>query len=105
MDKFDLENVLKNNDAVMVYFSGKDCGVCHALKPKVETLFTDKFPKIKQVYISSEEFRDTAAQFQVLSIPTVIVFFDKKEFIRQSRLISLQDLESKISRTYDLFFN
>lgn len=105
MDKKDLEEQLANNDAVMVYFSGNDCGVCKALQPKIETLFSTKFPKIKQVYIKSEEYRDTAAQLNVLSIPTIIVYFENKEFLRQSRLISIQDIEQRIIRTYNLFFN
>ena len=105
MELIDLENELKNNEAVMVYFSGNDCGVCNVLKPKMELLFNEKFPKIKQIYISAEVFRDTAAQYNVLSIPTVLVYFDNKEFLRESRLISVPDVESKILRTYDLFFN
>ena len=105
MNKEQLDHCIQTNEAVMVYFSGNDCGVCHALQPKVKDLFDTKFPQIQQVYIKSEEYRDTAAQVNVLSVPTVIVFFDHKEFVREARLISLQDLEVKISRTYDLFFN
>lgn len=105
MDKNLLEKELKNNEALMVYFSGNDCGVCQVLKPKIETLFKEKFPKVKQVYISAEIFRDTAAQYNVLSIPTILVYFEGKEFLRESRLISVPDVETKISRTYDLFFN
>jgi len=105
MDKQSLEKELQNNEAVMVYFSGNDCGVCHVLQPKIERLFTNKFPKIKQIYISAEEYRDTAAQCNVLSIPSLLVYFEGKEFLRESRLISVPDVEGKISRTYDLFFN
>ena len=105
MELVDLENELQSNDAVMIYFSGNDCGVCNVLKPKIEELFTEKFPKVKQIYISAEVFRDTAAQHSVLSIPTILVYFDNKEFLRVSRLISVSDVENKISRTYDLFFN
>jgi len=105
MEIIDLENTLKNNEAVMVYFSGNDCGVCQVLKPKIEVLFNDKFPKVKQIYISAEEFRQSAAQCNVLSIPTLLVYFEGKEFLRESRLISVPGVEGKISRTYELFFN
>ena len=104
MDKQSLEQELQNNEAVMVYFSGDDCGVCQALKPKIEALFNKRFPKIKQVFINTQEFRDTAAQYNVLSVPTLLVYFDSKEFLRESRLISVPDIEVKISRTYELFF-
>ena len=104
MDKQRLEQELQNNEAVMVYFSGDDCGVCQVLKPKIEALFNKSFPKVKQVFISVQEFRDTAAQYNVLSIPTILVYFDSKEFLRESRLISVPDIETKISRAYELFF-
>jgi len=105
MDKQSLDQVLQNNEAVMVYFSGNDCGVCQVLKPKIKRLFNEDFPKVKQIYISSEKFLDTAAQYNVLSIPTLLVYFDGKEFLRESRLISISDVENKILRTYKLFFN
>ena len=104
MNKQSLEQELQNNEAVMVYFSGDDCGVCQALKPKIEALFNKRFPKIKQVFINTQEFRDTAAQYNVLSVPTLLVYFDSKEFLRESRLISVPNIEVKISRTYELFF-
>lgn len=99
-----LKQTIETNDAVMVYFSGENCGVCKALQPKVKELFDTNFSKIEQIYISSDKYIQTAAQFSVLTIPTVIVFFDNKEFVRQSRHISIQDLEKKIQRPYGLFF-
>lgn len=104
MDKVNLENELKNNDAVMLYFSGNDCGVCKVLQPKVSELFTQKFPKIKQLYISAEDFRETAVGYNVLTIPTVIVFFENKEFLRKSRHISIVEVETELERVYSLYF-
>ena len=100
-----LEKQISSNDAVMVYFSGERCGVCKVIQPKIEKLFTTTFPKVKQIYISADKFQETAAQFNVLTIPTVIVFFESKEFIKQSRHIALEQLEQQIDRTYKLFFN
>jgi len=105
MEIEELKKQIESNNAVMVYFSGIDCGVCEVLKPKVKELFEKEFPKVKQLYINANQHQKSAAQFCVLTIPTVIVFFDKKEFIRQSRHISIADLKSQIQRPYDLFFN
>ncbi len=100
----ELQNQINTNDAIMVYFSGENCGVCKALQPKIKELFNEEFPKIKQIYISADKFTQTAAQFNVLSIPTVIVYFDSKEFIRESRHISIPHLSSGINRPYNMFF-
>lgn len=104
MNLDELKQTIETNDAVMVYFSGENCGVCKALQPKIKELFDTSFQNIEQIYISSNEYMKTAAQFSVLTIPTVIVFFDNKEFVRQSRHISIQELQSKIERPYSLFF-
>lgn len=100
-----VQDIIHKNDGVMLYFSGENCGVCHALKPKVEELFTDQFSKLKQVYISADQYQEIAASFNVFTIPTVIVFFERQEFIRQSRHISMGDLQNKIERPYNLYFN
>jgi thioredoxin-like negative regulator of GroEL len=100
-----LQNEIQTNDAVMVYFSGENCGVCKVIQPKIKKLFSEEFPKIKQIFIGADTSIQTAAQYNVLTIPTVIVFFDSKEFIRQSRHISLDQIEQQLTRTYNLFFN
>jgi len=100
----DIEEILSSNDGVMLYFSGENCGVCQVLKPKIQELFSASFSKLKQVYISAELQKEIAAHFSVFTIPTVIVFFEKKEFIRQSRNISIGDLKTKIERPYGLYF-
>lgn len=99
-----LQSEIQMNDALMIYFSGEACGVCKTLQPKIKELFTQEFPKIKQIYISADLFTQTAAQLNVLSIPTVIVYFDSKEFIRESRHISISNLASQIHRPYKMFF-
>ena len=105
MNTEQLQQYIASNDAVMVYFSGENCGVCKALQPKIKKLLSEEFPKIKQIFIEAHKFPQTAAQYNVLTIPTVILFFDSKEFIRQSRHISCEQIEQQLIRTYNLFFN
>ena len=104
MDLEFIKNEIENQDGVMLYFSGENCGVCEALRPKVKDLFDDSFPKIKQYFISASEHKDIAANFNVFSVPTVLVFLDKKEFIRKSRNISMGAFKDELSRPYNLFF-
>jgi len=105
MELEQLENEIQSNDAVMVYFSGENCGVCKIIQPKIKTLFTKQFPKIKQIFIEADKFPKTSAQYNIFTVPTVIVFFDSKEFLRQSRHISCEQIEQQLNRTYNLFFN
>ena len=101
----DITKEINENDAVLLYFSGKNCGVCTALMPKIQTSFETAFPKIKQIFIKADEYPKIAAHFSIFSVPSILIFFDKKEFKRESRHISVEQLIQNTKRPYDLFFN
>ena len=105
MEIEELKQIINNNDAVMVYFSGEFCGVCKVLQPKIKDAFQKSFPKIKQVYISADEYKQTAIEFGVFAVPTIIVYFDGKEHQRKSRNLSVVGFVEELQRPYGLFFN
>ncbi|MDF1882420.1 thioredoxin family protein [Sulfurimonas sp. SAG-AH-194-C21] len=97
-----INNVIKENLAVMVYFSAPTCNVCHALKPKLLEELDKNFPefKVESVDISIEE--DIAPHFGVYAIPTVLIFLDGKEFVRKSRHMSVSEILEEIKRPYEI---
>ena len=97
-----INNSIKENLAVMVYFSAPNCNVCHALKPKLLEAIDENFKefKIESVDISLNE--DIAPYFNVYAIPTVLVFLDGKEFLRKSRHMSVSEVICEIQRPYDI---
>jgi thiol-disulfide isomerase/thioredoxin len=95
---------LKEEQAVLAYFSTEVCSVCHVLKPKVEELILQKFPNIKLISIKSDEFPEIAAQNQVFTAPTILVFFEGREYIRKSRNIGVLELQEALERPYSLVF-
>ena len=101
----ELKNTIKTQEAIMVYFSGKSCGVCQALKPKIEETFSTKFPKIKQLYIDAQDNPKISANYNVFTLPTIFVFFEGKEFFQKSRLISIEETTKAIQRPYSLFYS
>ena len=97
-----LQTTIKQELGVFLYFSGEFCNVCHALRPKAKDLFDTEFPQLKQIYLDAEEHRDIASHFQVLSVPTMIVFMDGREFAREGRSVSLHQLSEKLKRPYGM---
>lgn len=97
-------NSYRKEPAVLAYFSANNCSVCKVLKPKIEALVSSKFPKIKIVSIQYERLPELAAECNVFVAPTLLVFFDGREYIRKSRNIALSELEQDISRLYFLLF-
>lgn len=98
----EIKTIIDNQIGVLIYFSGEDCSVCKALRPKVKKLFDSEFPKVKQLYLDAQENSEISAHFQVLSIPTMIVFLDSKEFVREGRNVSLQDMTQRLKRPYSM---
>ncbi|MDD5359644.1 MAG: thioredoxin family protein [Sulfurovaceae bacterium] len=105
MDIEELEQFISTHDGVMLYFSGENCGVCDALKPKIKEVIETNFPKIEQVYIKTQENIEIASQVGVFSVPTIIIYLDGKEFLREGRNISLLEFAAKLSRPYNMMFS
>lgn len=91
--------------ALLAYFSTDICSVCKVLKPKVEELITAKFSQIKLAYIKSDKLPEVAAQNQVFAAPTLLIFFEGREYIRKSRNIGIGELEREIERPYSMIFS
>lgn len=100
----EFSKVLVENDAVLAYFSTENCSVCKVLKPKVEEMLSDSFPRFRAVYIQSDQLPELAAQLSIFAAPTVVVFFDGRESIRKSRAFGIDQLKGEIRRPYNLLF-
>lgn len=98
----ELNTIIKEEIGVLLYFSGEHCNVCHALRPKFRELFDQEFPQLKQIYLDAQEYADISAHYQVLSLPTMFVFLDGKEFVREGRSVSLHQLTEQLQRPYGM---
>ncbi|MGD9327767.1 MAG: thioredoxin family protein [Cyclobacteriaceae bacterium] len=95
---------LISNQSVAIYFTSPECNVCKVLKPKVRELIDQKFPKMDLHFIDISENPMTAAEFQVFTVPVILIYFEGQEYIRKVRNIGLFELEKEISRPYELLF-
>ncbi len=96
----ELQTIIRSEVGVLLYFSGENCNVCHALRPKFKEVFDKEFPQLKQIYLDAHENAEISAQYQVFSVPTMIVFMDGREFAREGRSVSLHQLTEKLKRPY-----
>lgn len=101
----EFKELVKKNKASLIYFSHEKCNVCKVLKPKVAELIGNQFSEIKLYYADTVKYPEIAAQNSIFAVPTLVVYFEGKEFFRKSRNIGIGELEEMISRPYQLIFS
>ena len=97
-----LQNSINTGNPVLIYFSGENCSVCKVLKPKIEESINKDFPLFDLIEVQTDLHKEITSHFTVFSIPTMLVFFDKKEFFRRGRNISVSAFMEEIRRPYNL---
>ena len=68
------EKVLDSNLPVLVDFWAEWCGPCRAIGPSIEQLATEYNGKAKVVKLDVDNDQELAAQYNVMSIPALLVF-------------------------------
>ena len=100
----ELQSLINEQLAVLIYFYNDDCPPCFSLRPKVEKLVSDQFSKMHLMWVNSKTTPDIPASFTIFSNPTILLFFDGKETRRFSKYISMDELSESIDRYYKLIF-
>ena len=68
------QEVLQSSIPVLVDFWATWCGPCQALAPTLDEIADDYQVKIKVVKIDIDQNPESAAQYNVRSIPTLLIF-------------------------------
>ena len=74
-DDFESE-VLGSNQPVLVDFWAEWCGPCRLLTPTIEELASELGESAKVGKLNVDENPETAAKYQISSIPSVLIFKD-----------------------------
>ena len=86
--------VLSNQGVVVVDFYANWCGPCRKLAPIIEEVDAELSSKVKFAKINTDENLETAKQYQVSGLPTLMIF---KNGEAVERLVGLMPKSSIIT--------
>ncbi len=92
-----LVDTINNNPFVIIDFWAPWCGPCQQFGPVYEEM-SEKYPDIVFAKVNTEDQQDIAAQFNIRSIPTLMVFRDQIILYSEAGALPPQGLEQLIEQ-------
>ena len=93
----DFDDVIHKSDVpVLVDFWAPWCGPCRMMAPIIEEFAKDYTGKAKVCKLNTDEARDSAMEFGISAIPTIILFKDGQVQKKWVGLTSKKDLAAAI---------
>lgn len=101
--KEDLLKLIDTSDLLLCFFAGRCFWGSDDLLGKVDNMLSN-YPKVKSIKINIDESPSLCAEFSVFIAPTILLFTQGKETLRESRFIVINELDKNINRYYNLMF-
>ena len=88
--------VLEADKPVLVDFWAPWCGPCRVVHPTLEEMASERGEELRIVSLNVDDNQQTAARYEVLSIPTLILFRDGAETKRVVGALPKRRLEAEL---------
>lgn len=95
-EKADFQRLIHERKLLLVQFGSAACAPCRAIKGRLEE-WAER-ADVTVLYLPMEDFQDLAAQEQIFTVPTILVYVEGRLTIRESGCFSLEEILGKIER-------
>ena len=95
------QEVLKSSTPVLVDLWAAWCGPCRMLTPIIEELATQYQGKVKIGKLNVDDHPQVAGKFQVMNIPTLLLFKGGEEVDRIVGVVPKDELTRRIDKVID----
>lgn len=90
------EQVLDSKGTVLVDFWAEWCGPCKMIAPVLDQIADENPGKVKITKVNVDHASDLAAQFNIRSIPTLLIFQDGTVKEQMVGVLPKKELEKKL---------
>ena len=90
-------DVISSDRLVLVDFFATWCGPCKSMHPVLENLKRQLGESIRIIKVDIDKHQQTAMQYGVQAVPTLMLFRNGQQLWRQSGALSLQQLLAVIN--------
>jgi len=88
--------VLESEQPVLVDFWAPWCGPCRVVAPVLEEIAEERSENLRIVKLNIDENQQTAMNYQILAIPTMVLFRDGQEAKRIQGAMPKRRLEAEL---------
>jgi thioredoxin 1 len=90
--KGNFDSIINDTKPVIVDFHAVWCGPCKVQSPILKELATELEGRVRVIKIDVDQNKALASQYQIQSVPTLLVFKNGKQVWRQSGVVSKANL-------------
>ncbi len=101
LNKDNFDNTIQKNNIVILDFWAPWCGPCKQFAPTYDEV-SEKFSDVVFAKINTEDEQELAGQYQIRSIPTLMIFRDQIAIFSQPGAMSGSDLEAVVKKAQEL---
>lgn len=96
-----LNELVAKDGLTLVYFSQPNCSVCHGLKPQVEAKLAEFSDDITFLDVNTDDIPEVSGEYQVMTVPVILLFLDGKEYLRKARFVPVAELYADVKKIVD----